>query len=371
MSKSKTRLPANSWDARATVVIPYLDTPDWLQLVTELWFRQDSRPFMLVIETAPRRSDSVYVLDKLTRQPLTEVARLGTGDLEHASDAICMAMDYAFSRCPTEFLIATHVDMIPKHRGVLDFMVSQCGPENPVVGWEMSPRGKGSRGVIDGTVSNGFPGHVCTIFHMPTMDRIGAGWSLRRSHHAFGTLRQADPEILGWPDTETCLGMIFEANGIKPKYLGRETNNENQETEHWIHARSRTGLGMTPRHWKGFEYATQLLAQWREEDEERIPGQVSDDYKVMSDESLVQTCAYRDLSSGSARCRLASILGDVDIEKCDVKMKTCLDCRKRSYPDLFTVNPTVAKVIFQASEQSSWSRKKYAGRMLEGDSLSP
>ncbi len=150
-----------------------------------------------------------------------------------------MAMDYAFSRCPTECLLATHVDVFPKHRGLVDKFLARCTPATPVVGWEMSPRGDGPRGLTHGTLSDGIPGHALTIFHIPTMDRIGAGWSIRRGHHVFGLSRGPTPTP-GWPDTEVCLGKILEAHGVPSRFMGRETNAEIQETDDWLHARSST-----------------------------------------------------------------------------------------------------------------------------------
>src|SRR5690606_17399257 len=95
---------------------------------------------------------------------------------------------------------------------------------------------------------------------------IGAGWSLRRAANAFGMRRSADPTTPGWPDTETCIGLILKDAGITPKFLGRETNDENQETEYWIHARSRNALGMTPRHRHAFLQAMVQLSHWYKEE---------------------------------------------------------------------------------------------------------
>jgi hypothetical protein len=182
-------------------------------------------------------------------------------------------MDYSFSRCPTQFLLCTHVDVFPAHRGVIEKLRLLCGPEHPVVGWEMSPRGKGD-GSGRGFLSDGFPGHACTIVHMPTMDRIGAGWSIRRGHHLFG-LPRAHTAVEGWrwPDTEVCLGRILQGSGIKPLFLGRETNNDNQLTEDWLHSRSMTVHSLIngellPRHEQALQMARGWISKWEREDAE-------------------------------------------------------------------------------------------------------
>jgi hypothetical protein len=223
-----------------TVCIPYLDTPEVLSLSLRLWQLQENRPFLLVVDTGSQSLQSNDFLTALSRERSVEVARLGIlSEVEHRSDRVSIAMDYAFSRCPTEYLLATHVDVFPLHRQVIDKLLSLCNVSCPVVGWEMSPRGAGSDGIRTGTLARGIPGHACTMFHIPTMDRIGAGWSIRRAHYAFG-LPRGYTDVLGWPDTEVCLGRILAAHGITPLLLGTETNAENQVTCDWVHARSST-----------------------------------------------------------------------------------------------------------------------------------
>lgn len=255
-----------------TVVVPHKDTPDWLRLSVEFWLRQNERVFLLIVDTASKSKGSKRVLEELEERPRIEVARLGIGATPHPVDGITAAMDYAFSRCPTRYLLATHTDLFPRHRDLVGHLVALCGEKNPVVGWEMSPRGEGEIGLKEGKVSDGYPGHACTLFHMPTMDRIGAGWSIRRAHHQFGTLRVRDPRIAGWPDTETCIGKILQSAGIRPLFIGRETNNENQWTEHWVHARSRTAMGIQPRHHEVFKWGAETLKQWHRESLKSRPG---------------------------------------------------------------------------------------------------
>jgi hypothetical protein len=232
---------AKPWkDHRLTVCLPHLETPELLLATVRLWQLQWEVPFILVMDTGSISSRSREALASLESQPGIEVSRLGIHSaVEHTSDRVAIAMDYAFSRCPTECLLGTHIDVFPKHRDLVDKFLSYCGEATPVVGWEMSPRGDGAAGLISGTLANGIPGHAFTIYHMPTMDRIGAGWSIRRAHHAFG-LPRGHTRTPGWPDTEVCLGRILAAHGITPLFLGRETNADIQETEDWLHARSST-----------------------------------------------------------------------------------------------------------------------------------
>lgn len=256
-----------------TVCIPHLDTPELLAATVKLWQLQWSVPFILVLDTGSMLPQSDALLTTLAAQPGVEIARLQIATaMEHPSDRISIAMDYAFSRCPTECLLATHVDVFPKHRGLADKFRSLCTAATPVVGWEMSPRGAGPRGLIDGSLSDGIPGHALATFHMPTMDRIGAGWSIRRAHHVFG-LPRGSTSTSGWPDTEVCLGKLLAIHGIKPVFLGRETNAEIQETDDWLHARSSTLRLLThhklgARSAAGFRDALARIRKW-ENDRER------------------------------------------------------------------------------------------------------
>ena len=57
-------------------------------------------------------------------------------------------------------------------------------------------------------------------------------------HKILFTNYMNQPDSWGWPDTETTFSWIMDKHGVKMLFLGRETNYENQETEHWLHARS-------------------------------------------------------------------------------------------------------------------------------------
>lgn len=233
-------LPKPWQNYSVTVCIPHLETPELLLTSVRLWELQHRRPFILVVDTGSTSAESSDAFSDLRGRPGIEVAELGIlSAVEHLSDRVAIAMDYAFSRCPTELLLATHVDVFPKHRDLVNKYLPLCSASNPVVGWEMSPRGPGRDGLVRGTLSNGVPGHAFTLFHVPTMDRIGAGWSMRRAHHAFG-LPRSYTHVDGWPDTEVCLGRTLAVAGVRPLFLGRELNAAAQETEDWIHVRSAT-----------------------------------------------------------------------------------------------------------------------------------
>ena len=266
-----SKLPKPWREHSVTVCIPHLDTPEMLGLSVRSWLLQEDRPFVLVVDTGSRSPTSLRLLGRLERTPGVEVARLGMHtQMEHPSDRVTIALDYAMARCPTDYLLMTHVDLMPRHRRLVQKLLDLCNESQPVAGWEMSPRGPGDPETGRGYLSDGVPGHVCTMLYMPVMDRIGAGWSIRRAHHAFGLPRRGT-EINGWPDTEVCLGRLLEQHQLIPLFLGRETNDENQETGDWLHARSLTahtlvGGRMLPRHVDALWAMWRTIVEWEQED---------------------------------------------------------------------------------------------------------
>src|SRR5579862_5901859 len=88
------------WEShKVTVCIPHLDTPEVLSIAVRLWQLQSEPPFLLIIDSGSRSEAAAETLDGLASQPSIEVARLGiTSDVEHLSDRVAIAMDYAFAR---------------------------------------------------------------------------------------------------------------------------------------------------------------------------------------------------------------------------------------------------------------------------------
>lgn len=285
-------------ESKVTVVIPFKCNLGWLDLSTQMWLAQE-----------PQKDITIHILDTenilfqfcnhptsswILNHPRIEVAHLGMlSGKHHPSDPVAIAYDFAFSRALSEWVLTTHVDVFPKHRHVVAYMLEQTRESGvagnyhesrSVVGWEMSKRGLAAQMLsyfIDQGISplpkviedaydampspsDGTIGMVCSLFNVKAMDIAGLTWSLRRCHHAFGTSR-GPTDFYGHPDTETISKYIFEKAGIIPKFLGRESNFENQETDHWIHARSMT-LKVLPRHIEAFNKAKEIYDSWQIQD---------------------------------------------------------------------------------------------------------
>jgi len=226
------------WEYRVTAVIPVMDTPECLELCVELIRLQTERPYIVVVDTGSQRQNLERILDMHAED--LEVHCIRQNGTMHPSDPVCVAMDTAQSMCRSEYMFATHSDAFLMRRDFLEWMLTLCGEEDeglsPVVGYEMSPRNHEDwKGMIS---------HTATMYHIPTLDRIGFGWSMRRLASLCGLPNQEPhPERPNWPDTETLGNMILRHNRTRTMIIGSESNFARNKDENIDHARSIT-LGM-------------------------------------------------------------------------------------------------------------------------------
>jgi SAM-dependent methyltransferase len=213
---------------RVTVTIPHLATPEFLFLAMKMWRKQSIPAYFVIVDTGSPASVCRQL--ETLRGEDCEVHYVRAGAYIHSSAPVGVATDLAFSVCPTNHLFTTHSDVFPRRRDFLEVMLHQCYPNQPVVGWQMSDRGWITPS-WEGCVS-----HTATMWHLPTMRRIGLTWNFR---HWYENATEI-PKGYGWPDTETVPNLVLQRAGIKPKLLGSEPNWQLQETEWFWHARSTT-----------------------------------------------------------------------------------------------------------------------------------
>lgn len=221
------------WDYKVTAVIPVIDTFESLSLCVGLLRLQTERPYIVVVDTGSSADNLQRILDMHSED--LEVHCIRHNGTIHPSDPVSVAMDMAQSICRTKYMFATHSDAFLMRRDMLEWMLSMCGDEEdglcPVVGYEMSPR---QHDDWQGMVS-----HTATMYHMPTLDQIGFGWSMRRLASMCGLENHdASPERPNWPDTEILGNMILRENGTKTRLIGSESNFERNKDGNIDHARS-------------------------------------------------------------------------------------------------------------------------------------
>jgi glycosyltransferase involved in cell wall biosynthesis len=203
------------WDYEVTAVIPCLNTPETIPLCIELLRLQTNRPFIMLIDTGSTERNFARIEE--LRSEDVEVHSIRLNGVRHPSDYPAMAMDAAFSLCRTEYLFATHSDCFLRRREVLQDFLNLCKEKSPVVGYELSPRAHED---WVGMVS-----HTASMYHMPTMDKIGFGWSLRRLCNRYGIVDyKPNPNKPNWPDTEILGNYILKENEITPHLVGKEGN---------------------------------------------------------------------------------------------------------------------------------------------------
>lgn len=217
------------WEYEITAVIPCLNTPETLPLCIELLRLQTNRPFIILIDTGSTERNLERTEE--LRSEDVEVHSIRLNGVRHPSDYPAMAMDAAFSLCRTEYLFATHSDCFLRRRDVLQDFLDLCKEKSPVVGYELSPRAHED---WVGMVS-----HTASMYHMPTMDKIGFGWSLRRLCNRYGIVDyKPDPNKPNWPDTEILGNYILREKGITPHLVGKEGNQCRTLDENIDHFRS-------------------------------------------------------------------------------------------------------------------------------------
>lgn len=248
------------WEYRVTAVVPVIDTFEALSLCVEILRLQTERPYIVVVDTGSE-SDSLQRILDMHDEDL-EVHCIRHNGTIHPSDPVSFAMDMAQSLCRTEYMFATHSDAFLRRRDMLEWMLGQCGPEEeglaPVVGYEMSPRQHDDwRGMVS---------HTATMYHIPTLDRIGFGWSMRRLASICGLeSHEAHPDRPNWPDTEILGNIILRDNDIRVKLIGGERNFERNKDENIDHARSISlGLLYSPEyHATALTWLTEAMSEAR------------------------------------------------------------------------------------------------------------
>jgi hypothetical protein len=219
------------WEFNVTAVVPCLDTYEQVKICTTLLRLQTERPFIFVVDTGSCTKE-LKKIESLRDDDL-EVHSLKFNGVQHPSDFPAIAMDFAFSACRTQYLYATHADCFLRRRDSIEELMNLCPKRSPVVGYEISPR---QHSDWKGMVS-----HTATIYHMPVMDRIGFGWSLRRLANYYNIVDYTpSPDRPGWPDTEILGNYILRKNNIVPYLIGKELNFSRKKDENIDHFRSFT-----------------------------------------------------------------------------------------------------------------------------------
>lgn len=255
--------PVKPWQLPATVAIPTIGQAENVALIIDLYRASSIKPWFLVIDTGSTDEENHQL--RLLRADDCEVMEVRGNAWQHPSDPVAVAMDLALSRCATEYLFATHNDVFPRRRDLLAYYISQCTGGNDVVGYEMSPR----------SIPNwkGLPSHTATLYRVAALDRIGAGWSLRRWNTLYGRLTSRDSAVaVGWPDTEVLIGQLMKEKGIGWKRIGGEENHKRHIDANIDHCRSLSSSAMYAPEYHAMcqqwaadarNQARQRLAEWR------------------------------------------------------------------------------------------------------------
>ena len=249
------------WEYRITATLAVIDPGDSLDIVIELLRAQTERPYIIIVDTGSKFENLLHLYHRFYADEDVEIHALRSRAWRHSSAPVGAALDLALAACHSAFLYATHDDVFLKRRDYLaNLLAIQQQEQSIAVGYEMSSR----EWLTDQW--SGMVSHTATLFHVPTLLRIGASWSFERAHFQFDVSRSTQ----GWPDTETAFGLLLKSLGIKPVLIGHETNFERFEDENLIHCRSHTGSKLySPEHHR-------RSSEW-------ILGAIADSQKRLSD----------------------------------------------------------------------------------------
>lgn len=244
------------WEYKITAAIPVLDTPECIKIVVDILRLQTERPYIMIIDTGST-DENLKQIQELHDEDV-EVHSIRLNGVLHPSDFPAMAMDLAQTLCRTEYLFATHADCFLRRKSLLEDMLRN---KEAVVGYELSPR--------DHDDWEGMVSHTASLYHVPTLDKIGFGWSLRRLCNIYGARDQKpNPLTPNWPDTEILGNYILRENKIEPVLIGKEDNFCRNVDDNIDHFRSLTSGKLYDKVY--YEKALKWMKEAREEALERI-----------------------------------------------------------------------------------------------------
>jgi hypothetical protein len=203
-------------DYRATAAIVHLDQPALLRSVVETLRLQTERPYILVVDAGSLAVHRAELEAMELASDDLEVAQLNPRGWSCTSEPVAAAMDVAFALCQTEYLYSTHVDVFLKRRDYLAGLLALCDARTPAVGYQMSPRPAWKSYLWRELLS-----HTASVYHMPTMRKLGARWSMRATFERYGmAMRQPEPDDPIQPDTEVELGLCLRDAGVGVRWPG-------------------------------------------------------------------------------------------------------------------------------------------------------
>lgn len=214
-----------------TVVIPTRYAPPTLAATLHTFARQDIPIAMQIIDTGTAERDYRPWRNACQRLPNVSVSQIQPTRPEYPSHVITRAIDVGCDLAQTPYIILTHDDVWLNHRSVLTNLFSTMVKANtPLIGYEMSPRSHVTeewRGMVS---------HTLTMIDRAWLQAEGLRWDMTTTL----TNPNTDPTKPGWPDTETAFGRALNKRGIKPVFIGHETNDQHHVDSEITHRRSLT-----------------------------------------------------------------------------------------------------------------------------------
>ena len=223
------------WQHRVTAVVPHCNTPDLLKLCVAMLRSQTEPVYIVVVDTGTQDSmlDDVLAL----RADDLEVHQINCHGGRHSSELVSIAMEAGQACVQTEWMLTVHSDCLVTQQNLVEEWIERCDREMAAaIGYQSIPRSGCDwwQGMLS---------HTLSLWHMPQIDRIKAGWTIRRLVNNYRHLWESGEETQR-ADTEVLINEMLKDASLNAIIVGEETTGEIEEDERRIHLRSFTAAAL-------------------------------------------------------------------------------------------------------------------------------
>lgn len=261
------------WHRRVTVVIPNINSADFLERCVALHRLQSIQPYILVIDTGTQDPEQLERIEALRGEDC-EIHYLRSHSYSHPSEPVSIAMDLSMALCKTRWMLCTHADALPVDREILEREVANAELDGvPAAGYQLTERPHWRN--PDGSKNTDYEwmlGHTWTLLDVPFMKRHGITWDFESGYEEMGWDREDLPNAV---DTEVFFN--YRLRGVRksePLIIGTERNYKRNVRPHFDHVRSAPsgelylpenhGVRMNQKRWKSkaLREADKRITEW-------------------------------------------------------------------------------------------------------------
>ncbi len=235
------------WQYKVTAVIPHCNTPDLLKLCVAMLRSQTEPIYIVVVDTGTQDAmlDDVLAM----RSDDLEVHQINCHGCRKSAEVVSIAMEVGQALVQTEWMLTVHSDCLVVQQNLVEEWIDRCESEGAAaIGYQSIPRAECDwwKGMLS---------HTLSLFHVPQLDRINAGWAIRRLIAKYGD-QWDEIEEATKPDTETLVNTMLIEAGAKTIIVARKPGARSRKTS----AAFTCGASLR---WRSTASAPSGLTNWR------------------------------------------------------------------------------------------------------------